>query len=104
MPLPRANRAPIGSKPRCRPSSGRAGREANETYQLLPLGLSTDDLGAFALVNGVSALVTFWFGARLFIKPTRSLVGWSIFWAIFSVVGGVYQLSQGIGNDVHQVV
>jgi hypothetical protein len=72
-----------------------------QAYQLLQsFGAATGDLGTYAIVNGVSAAVTFWFGARLLTKPSRSLHGWSIVWAIISVTGGVLQLAQGIGNDV----
>jgi hypothetical protein len=60
----------------------------------------SSDLASTAVWNGVTAAITLFFAARLIGTPSRSILDWSIVWALISVVSGVYQVAtaEGVGD------
>lgn len=56
--------------------------------------------GSLALWNGVSAAVTVFFGARLFLGASRRFLLNSVGWAVLNVAWGGYQISRGVTADV----
>jgi len=75
---------------------------ALEQFQLVNvarlLGYDTSQLTGTAAINAIAAVVTVFFGIRLLLRPSASILGWSIVWSIIDIVGGAYQASQGIGD------
>lgn len=68
-------------------------------YQALELaGMDPGEWGATAAWNAFSCLVTLYFGARILLSPSRSLLTWSVVWAAITVVGGVAQFGSGVGD------
>jgi hypothetical protein len=61
-------------------------------------GVDAGGLQGTAVLNGVFAIITVFFGIKLFMQPSEGLLGWSIVWAVLDVIGGVLQAGQGIGN------
>ena len=73
---------------------------------LIQLGYvgSIFDTGQFqelAIWNGLTALITLYFAARLLMSPTTKILFNSIAWAALTVVWGAYQISQGVTHDAY---
>jgi hypothetical protein len=62
---------------------------------LTGIGLSDEGLVASAAWNGVSALLTAYFGARCLRSPTKGFLGTSTAWGVLNVAWGVYQVANG---------
>jgi hypothetical protein len=61
-------------------------------------GVDAGGLQGTAVLNGVFAIITVFFGIKLFMQPSEGLLSLSILWAIVDVAGGLLQAGQGIGN------
>lgn len=66
-------------------------------------GLSANDYRQAAIWNLVSSGITLLFGIRLLRRPTAGLLGWSVFWAIATVLYGIYQINSGFTGDTFLV-
>lgn len=63
-------------------------------------GLNADDYRQSAIWNLVSAAITLYFGVRVLRTSTVGLLGWSVAWAIVTVLLGIYQINEGFTGDV----
>lgn len=67
---------------------------------LVAAGLADQGLRATAAWNGLSALLTAYFGARCLRQPNRSFLTTSVGWAILNVALGIYQVVNGVGETL----
>jgi hypothetical protein len=66
----------------------------------LGVAASGRELMAVAALNGVSALITAYFGARCLQGPRKGQLGNAAVWGLLSVSFGVYQVAQGASYGV----
>lgn len=71
--------------------------QLNALQTLQRFGLATGNYELDAAWNGLAAIITVYFGAILLMKRTGHLTA-SIIWAVVSVVGGVYQVANGVSD------
>jgi hypothetical protein len=62
------------------------------------------ELAGVAALNGISALITAYFGARSLQRPKRGALTGAVIWAALSVAFGVYQVSEGATYGVFLIV
>jgi hypothetical protein len=67
---------------------------------LTSVGLSDEGLPAIAAWNGLSGLLTAYFGARCLRRPDKGFLMTSVGWAVLNVVWGTYQVINGVGESL----
>ena len=67
---------------------------------LQSIGLNAGNLQTYAIWNGVSAVLTIYFGVRLLQRPSRGFLDASTVWGVLSVLVGVLQIGSGATNDI----
>ena len=67
---------------------------------LTTAGFSDQGLRGVAAWNGVSALLTAYFGARCLRAPNKGFLTTSVGWAVLNVAWGTYQVVNGVGDSL----
>jgi len=71
--------------------------QLNGGNELNAIGFDGSGLLSDAAFNGVGAILTVYFGARLIMRH-RGLLSWSVGWAVLSVLGVGYEIATGLTN------
>lgn len=59
----------------------------------------SDEAMGLAAWNGITALITAYFGAMAIIKPSAGRMAGGVVWAVLNVAFGAYQVSQGVSHE-----
>ena len=58
-----------------------------------------NDARSLAMWNGLSAVITAYFGAMAIIAPSRARMGGGAVWAVLNVAYGAFQISEGLTHE-----
>ncbi|HEX2765653.1 MAG TPA: hypothetical protein VHR55_03320 [Candidatus Limnocylindria bacterium] len=61
--------------------------------------MDSSDAFGLAIWNGVTALITAYFGAMAIVAPSAGRMAGAVVWAVLNVAWGGYQVSQGLTHE-----